>query len=389
MSDLGCERKPTTITLDGVEVTLFDVYTIPTNFVNILGARLTKRINLTIREGNRCSTDLVLSHLRNGIDSFMGAIYGIADGVSTGDLLYDKWLYFTELSDEPSRSVLLNVYLTKNIYPCFCFKGEIVIKDTDNTYRYLNGFKALIEDETTLGKVTYLTTEDSIRISCIRELLYNKDGNPNNIEFCAYRRSLRYYVLYHMCNVFGIDINAVAGENSAPIRVRATITPVINRTEDIPADDPDATAYFYDHPFVEVTHEDVERLADRPVVEDHQDTFDDDIFAEVPHEDVYTADATTAQTYTIAPPDPIIAPVDHLIIESREVAGGLFNNVPLEMLGTIYGIVDSNRERIENEFRRSIFTIFQETLTDRQDIPEIAALLPHFRNHESEAETNN
>lgn len=81
--------------------------------------------------------------------------------------------------------------------------------------------------------------------------------------------------------------------------------------------------------------------------------------------------------------------MDHLIIESREIASGLFNNVPIEMLGTIYGIVDSNRERIENEFRRSIFTILQETLTDRQDIPDIAVLLPHFRNHESEAETNN
>lgn len=355
MSELCCERKSNTITLDGVEVTLFDVYNMPNNFINILGARLTKRINLTIREGNRCSTSLILSHLQSGIDFFMGAIRGISDGVSTGnDLFYDKWLYFTELSDEPSRSVLLNAYLTKNIYPCFCFNGEIVIKDTDNTYCYLNGFKALIEDETTLGEVTYLTPEDSIRISCIRDLLYNKDGNPNNIAFSVYRRSARYFVLYHMCNVFGIDINAVAGENSTPIRVRATITPVI-----IDADIP----------------------ADRSVIEDHQDTFDDDIFAEVPHEDVYTIDATTAQTYTIAP-------MDHLIVESREVASGLFD-VPLEMLGTIYGIVDSNRERIENEFHRSIFTIFQETLTDRQDIPEIAALLPHFRNHESGAETNN
>ena len=353
MSDLGCARKSNTITLDGVEVTLFDVYTIPTNFVNILAARLTKRINLTIREGNRCSTDLVLSHLRNGIDSFIGALYSISDDVYTGDLLYDKWLYFTELSDEPSRSVLLNAYLTKNIYPCFCFNGEIVIKDIDNTYRYLNGFKALIEDETTLGKVTYLTPEDSIRISCIRDLLYNKDGNPNNIQFSVYRRSEHYFVLYHMCSVFGIDINAIVGEDSAPIRIRATITPVINRAEDIRADHPDAVP-----------------------------RFDDDIFAEVPNEDVYTIDATTAQEYTIAP-------VDHIINESREVAAGLFNDVPLEMLGTIYGIVDSNRERIENELRRSIFTIFQETLTDRQDIPEIAALLPHFRNHESGAETNN
>lgn len=389
MTDLGCERKSNTITLDGVEVTLFDVYNMPNNFINILGARLTKRINLTIREGNRCSTDIVLSHLQGGMDSFICAIRRISNDCFTGDyLFYDKWLYFTELSDEPDRSVLLNAYLTKNIYPCFCFKGEIVIKDTDNTYRYLNGFKASIEDEATLDKVTYLTTEDSIRISCIRDLLYNKDGNPNNIEFSVYRRSEHYFVLYHMCNVFGIDINAVAGENSAPIRVRATITPVIHRPEDIPAYGPDDPVRFYDHPFVEVTHEDVERLANRPVVEDHQDTFDDDIFAEVPHEDVFTADATTAQTYTIAPPY-TIAPMDPLINESREVASGLFNDVPLEMLGTIYGIVDSNRERIENEFRRSIFTILQETLTDRQDIPEIAALLPHFRNHESEAETNN
>lgn len=383
MSDLGCERKSNTITLDGVEVTLFDVYNMPNNFINILGARLTKRINLTIREGNRCSTDLVLSHLQGGIASFICAIRRISNDFFTGDyLFYDKWLYFTELSDEPSRSVLLNAYLTKNIYPCFCFKGEIVIKDTDNTYRYLNGFKASIEDEATLDKVTYLTTEDSIRISCIRDLLYNKDGNPNNIEFSVYRRSEHYFVLYHMCNVFGIDINAIVGEDGAPIRVRATITPVINRTEDIPAYGPDDLVRFGDHPFVEVTHEDVERLADRPVAEDHQDTFDDDIFAEVPHEDVYTIDATTAQTYTIAP-------VDHLIIESREVASGLFNDVPVGMLGTIYGIVDSNHERIENEFRRSIFTILQETLTDRQDIPDIAALLPHFRNHESDTETNN
>lgn len=383
MSDLGCARKSNTITLDGVEVTLFDVYNMPNNFINILGARLTKRINLTIREGNRCSTDLVLSHLKNGIDFFMGAIRIISNGVSIGDdLFYEKWLYFTELSDEPSRSVLLDAYLTKNIYPCFCFNGEIVIKDTDNTYRYLNGFKASIEDETVLGKVTYLTTEDSIRISCIRELLYNKDGNPNNIQFSVFRRSERYFVLYHMCTVFGIDINAIVGENSAPIRVRATITPVINRTEDIPLYDPEDIVRFYDHPFVEVTHEDVERLADRPVVAAHQDTFDDAIFAEVPPENVFTADAATAQTYTIAPMDP-------LINESREVAGGLFNNVPLEMLGTIYGIVDSNRERIENEFRRSIFTILQETLIDRQDIPEIAALLPYFRNHESGAEINN
>lgn len=355
MSDLGRERKSNTITLDGVEVTLFDVINMPNNFINILGARLTKRINLTIREGNRCSTDLVLSHLQGGLDSFIWAIRSISNGVFTGnDLFYDKWLYFTELSNEPNRSVLLNAYLTKNIYPCFCFKGEIVIKDTDNTYRYLNGFKALIEDETTLGEVTYLTPEDSIRISCIRDLLYNKDGNPNNIQFSVYRRSEHYFVLYHMCNVFGIDINAIVGENSAPIRVRATITPVINRTEDIPAYGPDDLVRF----------------------------DDDDIFAEVPHEDVYTTNATTAQTYTIAP-------LDHLIIESRGVAGGLFNNVSLEMLGTIYGIVDSNRERIENEFRRSIFTILQETLIDRQDIPEIAALLPHFRNNESEAETNN
>ena len=382
MSDLGCARKSNTITLDGVEVTLFDVINMPNNFINILGARLTKRINLTIREGNRCSTDLVLSHLQGGMDSFIWAIRSISNGVFTGnDLFYDKWLYFTELSDEPSRSVLLNAYLTKNIYPCFCFKGEIVIKDTDNTYRYLNGFKASIDDETTLGKVTYLTPEDSIRISCIRDLLYNKDGNPNNIQFSVYRRSEHYFVLYHMCSVFGIDINAIVGEDGAPIRIRATITPVINRPEDIPLYDPEDIVRSYDHPFVEVTHEDVERLADRPVVAAHQDTFDD-IFAEVPHEDVYTIDATTTQTYTIAP-------VDHLIIESREVASGLFNDVPLEMLGTIYGIVDSNRERIENEFRRSIFTILQETLTDRQDIPEIAALLPHFRNHESEAETNN
>lgn len=383
MSDLGCERKSNTITLDGVEVTLFDVYNMPNNFINILGARLAKCINLTIREGNRCSTDLVLSHLQGGMASFIWAIRSISNGFSTGDdIFYDKWLYFTELSDEPDRSVLLNAYLTKNIYPCFCFRGEIVIKDTDNTYRYLNGFKASIEDEATLDKVTYLTTEDSIRISCIRDLLYNKDGNPNNIEFSVYRRSEHYFVLYHMCSVFGIDINAIVGENSAPIRIRATITPVIHRPEDIPLYDPEDIVRFGDHPFVEVTHEDVERLADRPVVEDHQDTFDDDIFAEVPHEDVFTADATTAQTYTIAPLDP-------LINESREVASGLFNDVPLEMLGTIYGIVDSNRERIENEFRRSIFTILQETLIDRQDIPEIAALLPHFRNHESDTETNN
>lgn len=383
MSDLGCAIKSNTITLDGVEVTLFDVINMPNNFINILGARLTKRINLSIREGNRCSTDIVLSHLQGGLDSFIWAIRRISSVIFTGaGLFYDKWLYFTELSDEPNRSVLLDAYLTKNIYPCFCFKGEIVIKDTDNTYRYLNGFKASIEDETTLDKVTYLTPEDSIRISCIRDLLYNKDGNPNNIEFSVYRRTEHYFVLYHMCKVFGIDINAVAGENSAPIRVRATITPVINRTEDIPADHPDAIAYFDDHPFVEVTHEDVERLADRPIVEDHQDPFDDYIFAEVPHENVFTVGATTARPYTIAPMDP-------LINESREVASGLFNNVPLEMLGTIYGIVDSNRERIENEFRRSIFTIFQETLIDRQDIPEIAALLPHFRNHESGAETNN
>ena len=394
MSELYHERKSNTITLDGVEVTLFDVINMPNNFINILGARLTKRINLTIREGNRCSTSLVLSHLQNGIDSFMGAIYSIADGVFTGDLLYDKWLYFTELSDEPSRSVLLNAYLTKNIYPCFCFKGEIVIKDTDNTYRYLNGFKALIEDESILDKVTYLTTEASIRISCIRELLYNNDGNPNDIQFCVYRRSERYFVLYHMCKVFGIDINAVLGEDGAPIRIRATITPVIHRPEDIPLYDPEDIVSS-DDPFVEVPHEDVERLTDRPVVEDHQDTFDDYIFAEVPHEDVFTADATTAQTYTIATPDPIIAqtytiaPMDPLINESREVASGLFNDVPVGMLGTIYGIVGSNRERIENEFRRSIFTILQETLTDRQDIPEIAALLPYFRNHESGAETNN
>ena len=383
MSDLGCARQSNTITLDGVEVTLFDVINMPNNFINILGARLTKRINLTIREGNRCSKDIVLYHLQNGIDFFIGAIRVISNGVFIrDDLFYEKWLYFTELSDEPSRSVLLNAYLTKNIYPCFCFKGEIVIKDTDNTYRYLNGFKASIEDESILDKVTYLTPEDSIRISCIRDLLHNKEGNPNNIEFSVYRRSEHYFVLYHMCKVFGIDINAVAGENSAPIRVRATITPVINRTEDIPAYGPDDLVRFYDHPFVEVTHEDVERLADRPVVEDHQDTFDDDIFVEVPNENVFTADATEAQTYTIAPLDP-------LINESREVAGGLFNDVPLEMLGTIYGIVDSNRERIENEFSRSIFTILQETLIDRQDIPEIAALLPHFRNHESGAEINN
>ena len=382
MSELYHERKSNTITLDGVEVTLFDVYTMPNNFINILGARLTKRINLTIREGNRYSTDRVLSHLRNGIDSFIGAIRSISDGVSTeDDLFYDQWLYFTELSDEPNRSVLLNAYLTKNIYPCFCFKGEIVIKDTDNTYRYLNGFKASIEDETILDKVTYLTPEDSIRISCIRDLLYNKDGNPNNIQFSVYRRSSRYFILYRMCKVFGININSIVGEDSAPIRIRATITPVIHRPEDIPLYDPEDIVRS-DDPFVEVPHEDVERLADRPVVEDHQDTFDDDIFAEVPHEDVFTADATTAQAYTIAPMDP-------LINESREVASGLFNDVPVGMLGTIYGIVDSNRERIENEFRRSIFTIFQEILTDRQDIPEIAALLPHFRNHESGAETNN
>ena len=263
MSEHDCKRKANTITLDGVEVTLFDIINMPNNFINILGARLAKRINLTIREGNRCSTDIVLSHLQGGMDAFIWAIRRIAKGVSPGDyLFYDKWLYFTELSDEPNRSVLLDAYLTKNIYPCFCFKGEIVIKDTDNTYRYLNGFKASVEDETILGKVTYLTPEDSIRISCIRDLFYNKDGNPNDIEFSVYRRSEHYFVLYHMCKVFGIDINAVAGENSAPIRVRATITPVIHRPEDIPLYDPEDIVRFYDHPFVEVTHEDVERMAD-------------------------------------------------------------------------------------------------------------------------------
>lgn len=396
MTDLGCARKSNTITLDGVEVTLFDVINMPNNFVNILGARLTKRINLTIREGNRCSTDIVISHLQGGMDSFICAIRRISNDFFTGDyLFYDKWLYFTELSDEPDRSVLLNAYLTKNIYPCFCFNGEVVIKDTDNTYRYLNGFKASIEDEATLREITYLTPEDSIRISCIRDLLYNKDGNPNNIEFSVYRRSEHYFVLYHMCNVFGIDINAIVGENSAPIRIRATITPVINRTEDIPADHPDAIAHFYDHPFVEVTHEDVERLADRPVVEDHQDTVDDDPFVEVPHEDVEWGTAeplddnaiTQAHSIIGYPATPIDA--DNIIDEARRTALTLFNDVSIEVLGTISGIVDSNRERIENEFRRSIFTIFQETLTDRQDIPEIAALLPHFRNHESGAETNN
>lgn len=368
MSELGCERKSNTITLDGVEVTLFDVYNMPNNFINILGARLTKRINLTIREGNRCSTSRVLSHLQNGIDFFMGAIRRISEGVFTEDyLFYDKWLYFTELSDEPSRSVLLNAYLTKNIYPCFCFNGEIVIKDTDNTYRYLNGFKASIEDETTLGKVTYLTPEDSICISCIRDLLYNKDGNPNNIDFCFFRRSEHYFVLYHMCKVFGIDINAIAGENSAPIRVRATITPVINRTEDIPADHPDAIAHFDDDPFIEVPHEDVEWGE----VESHLD------------------DNAITQAHSIIgyPATPIDA--DNIIDEARSIALTLFNDVSIEALGTISGIVDSNRERIENEFRRSIFTIFQETLIDRQDIPEIAALLPLFRNHESGTETNN
>lgn len=368
MSELCCERKSNTVTLDGVEVTLFDVYNMPNNFINILGARLTKRINLTIREGNRYSTDRILSHLQDGIDSFIGAIRSISDGVSTEDgLLYDQWLYFTELSDEPNRSVLLNAYLTKNIYPCFCFKGEIVIKDTDNTYRYLNGFKALIEDETILGKVTYLTTEDSIRISCIRDLLYNKDGNPNNTQFCVYRRSLRYFILYHMCNVFGIDINSIVGEDSAPIRITATITPVINRTEDIPADDPDATASFDDDPFIEVPHEPVETIADEPHLDEN----------------------TTTQAHNIIgyPATPIDA--DNIIDEARRIALTLFNDVTIEALGTISGIIDSNRERIENEFRRSIFTIFQETLTDRRDILEFAALLPLFRNHESGTETNN
>lgn len=365
MSEICCERKSNTITLDGVEVTLFDVINMPNNFINIFGAQLTKRINLTIREGNRCSTDQVLSHLQDGIDSFIYAIRRISDGVSTGnDLFYDKWLYFTELSDEPNRSVLLNAYLTKNIYPCFCFNGEIVIKDTDNTYRYLNGFKASIEDETTLDKVTYLTTEDSIRISCIRELLYTKDGNPNNIQFCVYRRSSRYYVLYHMCTVFGIDINSIVGENSAPIRIRATITPVI-RT--IPTDGTDAPAPFDDDPFVEVPHETVEW----GTVESHLD------------------DNTITRAHSIIgyPATPIDA--DNIIDEARSIALTLFNDVSIEALGTISGIVDSNRERIENEFRRSIFTILQETLIDRQDIPEIAALLPLFRNHESVTETNN
>ena len=262
MSELGSERKSNTITLDGVEVTLFDIINMPNNFINILGARLTKRINLTIREGNRCYTDTVLSHLQGGMDSFIWAIRRISKGVSPEDyLFYDKWLYFTELSDEPDRSVLLNAYLTKNIYPCFCFKGEIVIKDIDNTYRYLNGFKALIEDETTLGRVTYLTPEDSLRISCIRDLLYNKEGNPNDIEFSVYRRSEHYFVLYYMCNVLGIDINAIVGEDSAPIRIRATITPVI-RTGYIPTDGLDAPAPLDDDPFVDVPHEDVERLTD-------------------------------------------------------------------------------------------------------------------------------
>lgn len=374
MSDLGCARKSNTITLDGVEVTLFDVYNMPNNFINILGARLTKRINLSIREGNRCSTELVLSHLQGGIASFICAIRRISNDFFTGDyLFYDKWLYFTELSDEPNRSILLDAYLTKNIYPCFCFNGELVIKDTDNTYRYLNGFKASIEDKATLDKVTYLTTEDSIRISCIRDLLYNKDGNPNNIEFSVYRRSEHYFVLYHMCNVFGIDINAVAGENNAPIRVRATITPVINGTVDMPD-----YGHDYDH-----------------VVEDAPVPFDDEPFVEVPHEDVEWGTAeplddnaiTQAHSIIGYPATPI--DVDNIIDEARRTALTLFNDVPIGMLGTIYGIVDSNRERIENEFRRSIFTILQETLTDRQDIPDIAALLPHFRNHESEAETNN
>lgn len=371
MTELGCKRKPNTIMLGGAEVTLFNIYDMPNNFINILGARLTERINLTIREGNRYSTDQVLSHLQNGVDSFIGALTRIADGGSTGDdLLYDKWLYFTELSDEPNRTILLDAYLTKNIYPCFCFKGEIVIMDTDNTYRYLNGFKASIDNETPLGNVTYLTTEDSLRISCIRELLYNREGNPNNIQFCVYRRSLRYFVLYHMCNVFGIDINAIVGEDSAPIRITATITPVINRTVDLPADDTVINRTM-DHP------------AHAIVVEDNAATFDDEaVFEEVPNENVWTENAVTTQVYTIAPTDAIIT-------ESREIASNLFNDVSLGMLGTIYGIIDSNRERIENEFRRSIFTIFQETLIDRQDIPEIAALLPHFRNHESGAETNN
>lgn len=363
MSELNCERRPNTIMLDGVEVTLFNIYDMPNNFINILGARLAQRINLTIREGNRCTPNLVLSHLQDGIDSFILALTRIADGGSTGDdLLYDKWLYFTELSDEPNRTILLDAYLTKNIYPCFCFKGEIVIMDTDNTYRYLNGFKASIDIDTPLGNVTYLTTEDSLRISCIRELLYNRDGNPNNIQFCVYRRSSRYFVLYHMCNVLGIDINSIVGENSAPIRITATITPVINRNPALPPDGPDTPAPFDDN----------------------------DLFVEVTHEDVWTEDAeparlvtaTTTQTYTVTHTDAIIN-------ESRELASTLFNDVSIGMLGTIYGIVDSNRERIENEFRRSIFTIFQETLIDRQDIPEIAALLPHFRNYESGAETNN
>ena len=367
MSDLGCERKSNTITLDGVEVTLFDVYNMPNNFINILGARLAKRINLTIREGNRCSTDLVLSHLQGGMASFIWAIRSISNGFSTGDdIFYDKWLYFTELSDEPDRSVLLNAYLTKNIYPCFCFKGEIVIKDTDNTYRYLNGFKASIEDEATLDKVTYLTTEDSIRISCIRDLLYNKDWNPNNTDFSVYRRSEHYFVLYHMCNVFGIDINAIVGEDSAPIRIRATITPVI-RTGDIPADDHGTLAHFADDPFVEVAHEDVERLADESYLDEN-----------------ITTQAHGIAGYPTTPTD-----IDNIINESRSIAITLFNDVSIEALGTILGIVDSNRERIENEFRRSVFTILQETLIDRRDIPEIAALLPHFRNHESDAETNN
>lgn len=368
MSELGSERKSNTITLDGVEVTLFDVYTMPNNFINILGARLTKRINLTIREGNRCSTARVLSHLKNDIDSFIEAIRSISDGVSTEDdlLLYDQWLYFTELSDEPNRSVLLNAYLTKNIYPCFCFNGEIVIKDTDNTYRYLNGFSASIEDEGVLTKITNLTVDDSIRISCIRDLLYNKDGNPNNTQFCVYRRSSRYYILYYMCNVFGIDINSIVGENSAPIRITATITPV-NRTEDIPADDPDAIAHFYDNPFTEVTHETIEWGE----AESHLDNNA----------------ITQAHRIIGYPATPIDA--DNIIDEARRTALTLFNDVSIEALGTISGIIDSNRERIENEFRRSIFTIFQETLTDRRDIPEIAALLPLFRNHESGAETNN
>ena len=378
MSELGSERKSNTITLDGVKVTLFDIINMPNNFINILGARLTKRINLTIRESNRCSTDLVISYLQNGIDFFIGALTRIADDGSTGDgLFYDKWLYFTELSDESSRSVLLNAYLTKNIYPCFRFKGEIVIVDTDNTYRYLNGFKASIANETPLGNVTYLTPEDSLRISCIRDLLYNKDGNPNNIEFSVYRRSEHYYVLYHMCNVLGININSIVGEDSAPIRVRATITPIINRTPDMPADGPvaedhpdmeDGPAYhFDDDPFVEVPHETVERLADESYLDEN----------------------TTTQAYSITGHPTTPTDADNIINEARSIAIHLFNDVSIEALGTILGIVDSNRERIENEFRRSIFTIFQETLMDRQDIPEIAALLPHFRNHESGAETNN